>query len=156
VKQELKDGKSHSYRVALIKEQYLHVVVEQQGIDVAVDLSGPGGKDIGKVDDTIDTQGKEEAYIVAEEPGEYLMNVIAVNKTARKRSGMYEIKIEEMRAATSQDRNRYEALIKYTEGLNLYRQGGEESLRKAKSKFEESLLLNEVVSNRRGEATVLN
>src|SRR5262249_36532968 len=96
VKQELKDGKSHSYRVALIKEQYLHVVVEQQGIDVAVDLSGPGGKDIGKVDDTIDTQGKEEAYIVAEEPGEYLLNVIAVNKTARTRSGMYEIKIEEM------------------------------------------------------------
>lgn len=41
VERELFGGQSHSYRIVLAAKQYLHVVVDQRGIDVVVALYGP-------------------------------------------------------------------------------------------------------------------
>src|SRR5437016_5697880 len=41
---DLTAGESHSYRIDLNEGQYLHVFIEQQGIDVAVALYGPTGQ----------------------------------------------------------------------------------------------------------------
>ena len=42
VERELAGGQSHSYSIALTAGQYLHVVVDQRGIDVVVTLFGAG------------------------------------------------------------------------------------------------------------------
>src|SRR5512145_1091617 len=49
VERELSGGQSHSYKVTMISGQYLHVVVAQRGIDVAVALFTPDGMKISEV-----------------------------------------------------------------------------------------------------------
>src|SRR5262244_1981050 len=44
IERELVGGESHSYQLALDAGQYVKLVVDQRGIDVAVRLSGPDGK----------------------------------------------------------------------------------------------------------------
>src|SRR5215510_1691297 len=46
IDRELAGGKAHSYQIMLTAGQYLHVVVEQRGIDVVVALFPPDGKQI--------------------------------------------------------------------------------------------------------------
>src|SRR5215510_8478359 len=48
IKRELSGGQSHSYKITITSGQYLHIVVEQRGIDVAVALFTPDGKKISE------------------------------------------------------------------------------------------------------------
>src|SRR5262245_35178922 len=47
---DLAGGQQHTYQVRLSTEQFLKVVVEQNGIDIVVQLSGPDAKRILKFD----------------------------------------------------------------------------------------------------------
>src|SRR5262245_17154271 len=49
IEQKLAGGQSHSYRVKLTGGQYLHLVVDQRGIDVEVSLFAPDGKQEAEV-----------------------------------------------------------------------------------------------------------
>ncbi|HMB28368.1 MAG TPA: hypothetical protein VKS99_09695, partial [Blastocatellia bacterium] len=44
VERELAGGQSHSYQLSLDAGQYVKLVIEQRGIDVMAQLSGPNGK----------------------------------------------------------------------------------------------------------------
>src|SRR5262245_54931597 len=44
IKSELAGGQEHVYRIGLGADQFLKVIVEQQGIDVVAQVSGPYGK----------------------------------------------------------------------------------------------------------------
>src|SRR5262245_7508188 len=46
IKSELAGGQEHVYRIGLSADQFLKVIVEQQGIDVVVQVSGPDGKQL--------------------------------------------------------------------------------------------------------------
>src|SRR5215510_15647806 len=50
VERELSGGQSHSYKITMNSGQYLHVVVAQRGIDVAVALFTPDGQKISEAD----------------------------------------------------------------------------------------------------------
>jgi hypothetical protein len=50
VGRELKIGETHAYLVRVNAGQFLRVLVEQRGVDVAVRLFDPGGKKITRVD----------------------------------------------------------------------------------------------------------
>jgi hypothetical protein len=50
IERELSGGQSHSYKITMISGQYLQVVVDQRGIDVAVALFTPDGKKISETD----------------------------------------------------------------------------------------------------------
>src|SRR5215475_9368494 len=50
VERELSGGQSHFYKITMIPGQYLHIAVEQRGMDVAVALFMPDGKKICEVD----------------------------------------------------------------------------------------------------------
>src|SRR6266508_3255897 len=113
IRRELEGGQEQGYRIGLSAGQYLKVIVEQQGIDVIVLLSGPDGKQGSQGDQNweFDTesrlQGQEVAPLVAEVTGEYRLMVRPRQKDAR--AGGYEIRIEELRAATEIDRELQEA-----------------------------------------------
>ncbi|HVI72519.1 MAG TPA: hypothetical protein VM656_13670, partial [Pyrinomonadaceae bacterium] len=83
---------------------YSHIVVEQRGIDVVVALFAPDGKKISEADSEHLIEGSETVSAIAEAPGAYLIEVRSPEKTARK--GRYEIKVEELRAATAEDKYR--------------------------------------------------
>jgi tetratricopeptide (TPR) repeat protein len=127
VKRELAGGEQHGYQVELNSGQFLKVTVEQQGIDVAVQVLGSDGKQIFEFDSESRLQGQEEVSLVAEAAGECRLMIRPKQKGAV--AGSYEIRIEELRAATENDRALDEA-------RKLYKKAGD--LRNA-GKYDESL-----------------
>lgn len=101
IERELLGGQAHSYRLRLAAGEYLHVVVEQRGVNVAVALIAPDGKQIIEVDGSNDPKGLEDLLFVADVAGAYQLKVRAVEK--EKAAGRYEIKVKEQRPATAED-----------------------------------------------------
>src|SRR5688572_23163957 len=104
VERELSGGQSHSYRITMISGQYLHLVVAQRGIDVAVTLFTPDGKKISEADSDHTIERSESVSAIAEAPGAYLIEVRSPEKPAK--TGRYEIKVEELRETTAEDKYR--------------------------------------------------
>lgn len=158
VERELVGGQSHSYRIALTAGQFLHVVVEQRGIDVVVTLFAPSGEKVAEVDSPNGSNGPEPIFWITEAAGEYLLEVRSLEAGAA--AGRYEAKIEGLRAATEEDRRRVAAEnaaeAAFAEALQLEGQGSEESLRKAIEKLEGSLPLRRVTGDRTKEAMTFN
>jgi len=153
IERELSGGQSHSYKITTISGQYLHIVVEQRGIDVAVALFTPDGKKICEVDGERVTVGSETVSTIAEAPGEYRIEARSAKKTAK--TGRYEIKVEELREATAEDRHRVtaESVLREAEELQ---QGTLEEKRKGVEKYHEALELYRRAGDRSKEAATLN
>jgi len=154
IEREMAGGEAHTYRVTLASGQYMHVVVDQRGIDVVVTLFGPDGQPIIEMDSPNDTHGPEPVSVIAEVSGDYRLEVRALDKEAI--AGRYEARIEELREPTPPDRIRIAAEKTFAEGQKLREQGTAESLRKAIEKYKEALPLWRAVGDRRGEANALH
>ncbi|MGH9751495.1 MAG: tetratricopeptide repeat protein [Blastocatellia bacterium] len=153
LERELSGGQSHSYKITMISGQYLHVMVAQQGVDVAVALFAPDGKKISEADGEHVVEGSEAVSAIAEVPGAYLIEVRSLEKTAK--AGRYEIKVEELRTATAEDRYRVAGGSAFREAERLQK-GSLEARRKSIEKYYEALDLYRRASDRRWEAVTLN
>src|SRR6266542_4412051 len=121
IKGELAGGRRHAYRISLGADQFLKVVVEQQGIDIVAQVSGPDGKQILEFDSESRSQGREEVSLVAEAAGAF--QLIVRPKQDGAPAGSYEIRIEELRVATDTDRALHDARKQFEEALKLQRAG---------------------------------
>jgi CHAT domain-containing protein/Tfp pilus assembly protein PilF len=137
VKQELKNGETHYYSINLTSDQFLHVVAEQNGIDVTLVLVNPENKEVAEADSQNGNIGTESIYWIAELAGDYKLQVRSLDGETI--SGRYELTIKELRQATSTDKNLVTAQQAFTAGQKLHSQGTTESIRKAIEKFEEAL-----------------
>jgi CHAT domain-containing protein/tetratricopeptide (TPR) repeat protein len=153
VERELSVGQSHFYKITMISGQYSHIVVEQRGIDVAVALFTPDGKKIIEMDSEQTTVGAETVSAIAEVAGAYRIEVRSAGKTAQ--IGRYEVKIEELREATAEDKYRVAAESVFREAERL-KDGTLEDRRKSIEKYHEALDLYRRASDRNGEAQTLN
>src|SRR6266508_3877052 len=149
VERELSGGQSHFYKITMISGQYSHIVVEQRGIDVAVALFTPDGKKISEVDSEHLIEGSETVSVIAGASGAYLIGVRSPEKTAK--AGRYEIKVEELRAATAEDKYRVAGEVIFREAERL-KDGTLEDRRKSVEKYHEALDLYRRASDRNGEA----
>ncbi len=102
IEREMRGGQSHTYQIALDAGQYLYVVVEQRGIDVAVQVIAPDGKPLMEVDSPNGAQGDEPVMLIAEAAGIYRLTVVSLEEAVP--AGKYEIRVRELRAATATDR----------------------------------------------------
>ncbi len=152
IERELSGGQSHSYKITMISGQYLHVVVDQRGIDVAVALFAPDGKKISEVDIEHLVDGSETVSAIAEAPGAYLIEARSAEKTAK--AGRYGIKVEELRAATAEDKYRVAGELIFREAERL-QNGTPEAKRKSIEKYQEALGLYRRASDRRMEVQTL-
>jgi CHAT domain-containing protein/Tfp pilus assembly protein PilF len=121
IKRELAGADSHTYQIWMNAGQFLNVIVEQQGIDVMAQLSGPSGEQIAEFDSERRSQGQELVPFVAEAAGLYRLTVLPRLKNSP--AGGYEIRIEELRAATENDRALQEARKLLQGGLKLLSAG---------------------------------
>ncbi|HEV7643515.1 MAG TPA: tetratricopeptide repeat protein [Pyrinomonadaceae bacterium] len=158
IERELKGDEAHSYTVAVNSGQYLHVVVDQRGIDVVVALFGIDGKKLAEVDSPNGSQGPEPISVIVETSGNYRLEVRSLEKMAT--TGRYEVKIEELRTATEKDKKQFPAKLAarnaFAEGEALRSQGTAESLRGAIKKYEEALPLYRSAGDKDGAAIALN
>src|SRR5262245_4725237 len=113
IKRELAGGQEHSYRIELNANQFLNVTVEQHGIDVVVQVSGPDGKQILEFDSESRSYGREDAPLLAEAAGSFLF--IVRPRYVGTSAGSYEIRIEESRVATDTDRALHDSRRQYNE-----------------------------------------
>ena len=104
--QTLNPGEKHTYPLTLKANDFLKLVVEQQGIDVVVRLLGPDGNKLAEVDSPNGTQGPEPLSFIVEQGGSYTVEVESLEKTAE--PGKYELKLEAVKPATEQDRAEFE------------------------------------------------
>src|SRR5215471_4396786 len=82
IKRELAVGQKHTYQIRLSVDQFLNVVIEQQGIDVLAQVIGPDGKEITEFDSVSDLWEKESASLVATASGDYRLIVQPTQKLA--------------------------------------------------------------------------
>src|SRR5262245_12041846 len=152
IERELSGGQSHSYKITMVSGQYLHVVVEQKGIDVAVSLFAPDGKKISDVNSERVIEGAETVSAISESTGAYLIEARSPEKTAK--TGRYEIKVEELRVATAEDKYRVAGDSVFREAAQL-QNGTLEARRKSVEKYHEALGLYRRASDRESEAGTL-
>jgi len=153
IERELSGGISHFYKITMAPGQFLRIVVKQQGIDAAVALSTPDGKKIAEVDSERVSEGSETVSAISESAGAYLIEVRSPEKSAK--TGRYEIKVVELRAATTEDKYRVtgESVSREAE---LLRNGTLEAKRKSIEKYHEALESYRRATDRHGEAVTLN
>jgi len=135
VERELSGGEGHHYELQLEADQFAHLVVEQKGSDVAVELHRPDGSG-GRVDSPNWRLGREVVYTIAEKAGIYQVDVESSEPAGP--VGRYEIRLDELRAATAEDRARLEAWRVFRKGEKLRKAG---NLGEALAAYREALPL---------------
>jgi CHAT domain-containing protein/Tfp pilus assembly protein PilF len=119
---EIAGGQKHSYRIALTQGEHASVIVEQRGVDVTVKSFGVDGKLIAEQDAENRPTGGERAELVASVTGSYRFDVEP--KYPMLPGGRYEIRLEELRVATQNDRSQQEARELYTKAYYSIVAGG--------------------------------
>jgi TolA-binding protein len=117
IKRKLAGAQSHTYRIRLSAHQFMNVIVDQDCIDVTVQVIEPGGKRIFGFNSESDLRGRECVPLVAETAGDYRLIVRPFQKTAA--AGGYQIRIDEVRAATENDQVQQEAHKMYEKAIKL-------------------------------------
>jgi CHAT domain-containing protein/Tfp pilus assembly protein PilF len=102
----LASGEVHLYQLTLEQGDYLRLEVVQQGLDVETVVRGPSGSEIVKVDSPTGRFSTENVSLVAEQPGEY---EVEVQTHYPGESGRYELILAPLREAGPDDRLRVEA-----------------------------------------------
>lgn len=147
IERELRGGEAHSYRIALAAGQYLHAVVDQRGIELALKLHGPEDQPVFPFYAPSGLLGPKEFSLVADVSGDYRLEVRSVEKDAE--PGRYEVTIREWREATAAEKL-------FAEGQQLVGQATADSLRQAIQKFQEARAVWRQEGDRRGEAEALS
>lgn len=136
IERQIAGGEVHAYNVTLKADEYVHIDVDQRGIDLAVWSFDPTGKKISEVD-AFRVGEKEAIGIVADVAGTYR---IEIHTTFPKvPAGRYEIKVPEIRPATQRDKGAYRAGLLIVEAFAFERQLNAEGWRKAIEKYEAAL-----------------
>ena len=96
-------GRTDSFTLDLKKDQFLSLVVVQQGIDVGIAVVDPEGVQIRFVDAADGPTGTESVKVVAESTGPYQVEVLPLDQFRNPMPGRYEIGITDIRDATEQE-----------------------------------------------------
>src|SRR5688572_26613228 len=90
---EMAAGETHAYLFSLYAGQFARVVVEQQGVDVALSLLTEAGVVLTSVDDLESPNGLEELTFVPQTTGHFRLEVRAADDG--KATGQYAIRLAE-------------------------------------------------------------
>jgi CHAT domain-containing protein len=104
LERELAGGQSNSYKLQVESGQFVQLSVYQVGIDVAVQLSKPGGEVWIELDGPNGRYGPEDIAVISDVSGELNVTVRSPNKAAP--AGRYKITLVSLREPTDLDRQR--------------------------------------------------
>jgi hypothetical protein len=135
----LAGGASDSYEIQVGAGQFLHAVVDQLGIDVALTLYGPDGRTIAAMDSPNGAFGLEQISAIADSTGAYRLEIASGDKDAR--PAAYRISINPLQPPTAADQARISAERNFAEAAQLQAEGSSASLRSALHKYDETLPL---------------
>lgn len=138
IERSIAAGEAHSFTLTLTTGKYAHIAVDQRGVDVVVSIFAPDGNKLVQVDMPNGNYGLEPVSLLAQTSGAYR---VEVRSTSPKMTGHYEVKLEELRAATEPDRSRVAAQTLFTDAKALRNQRTRESYQQAIEKYEAALTM---------------
>ncbi len=127
---------THLYRLGLKRGEYLHLIVEQKGLDVIVAVRDPHDRPILEVDGPTGEEGREQIFLIAREGGRH---TVAVRSGFVADRGSYRILVDTIRQATRTDRAHTVAALRFARGDELRRRGGTEDLEGALALYRQAL-----------------
>lgn len=131
-RRRMEDRETHVYTIDLAAGQYLHLTIEQRGVDVVVVLAGPTGAAI-EADGLTGAWGSEEIFWQPPVSGRHRLTVSGGGGT-----GEYAVTFSELRLAAPPDAKRVEAGRWIADGWAQRRAG---NFRQAIDSYERALAL---------------
>lgn len=116
----LTGDQSHNYDFNANEGDYLHVIVEQRGIDVELLLLASDNQRLSTVDSPNGTDGPEEITYTIEKTGKHRLVIHSLEKNAA--PGAYSVTLLELRLPTQKDRLLREAKKLHEESIRLRNQ----------------------------------
>lgn len=113
-------GEKQFFPIALNSGAYVRVVVEQQGVDVAVALIGPDQERLIEMDSPNGNYGPEPITAIAERTGSYVIEVRSPDPKAP--VGQFTLRVEAVREPTAEDRRRAAAEQSFVEASRMLAQ----------------------------------
>ena len=153
VERELKGGEIDVYTLKLKKGQFLHVVIEPNGIPLSVSLFEPDGKELVEASSLDEGWGPVPISIIAGVPASYGARVEPNEKGAP--LGKYRITLADLREPRALDQTRIDAEQSLQDGVQLFGKQDGASVRAAIGVWEKSLPLWRRVEDRYEEAITL-
>jgi len=150
---QLRSGESHQYSLLLRAGEFMNMVAQQLGVDLEATLVAPDGKVVAHSDLPNGDQGPEPIVAIAASAGEYKLVIRSLNPNAP--SGRYELRVEAVREATSEDRRHEEAERLVDEAHELRKKPTSSSIAAALQKDSEALGYFQSVGDRYREALTL-
>lgn len=154
IERDLKGGETHTYQIATSASEYLHLVVEQKGIDVVVAIFSASGEKITEVDSPNGTQGPEPVEFLTATASSIRLEVRSLEAGAS--AGRYELKLIERRTANPKDKDWIAARAALNDGEMLRAQATRQAIQQAVGKYQTALKLFQSVGDVQGQATCLN
>lgn len=102
VERTISQAVNHEFTVTVDEHAFVQCVVEQRGADVVVRVFSPAAKIIGEFDSPNGADGTEDVSFVALVAGSYRI-VVSLLDQNNPTPGRYQIKLQELRAATEQE-----------------------------------------------------
>ncbi|HXR99261.1 MAG TPA: CHAT domain-containing tetratricopeptide repeat protein [Pyrinomonadaceae bacterium] len=153
IERAINAGETHSYSLTLTAGQYAHITVDQRDVDVVVSIYTPDGTRVAQVDSPNGNYGIEPVSVIAETSGAYRVEVLS---TSPKKPGKYEVKLEELRVVTANDRNRVAAQTLFTEAKALRNERTQESFQQAIKKYDAAFVIWQNLNDKLMEAFTLH
>lgn len=154
VEGELKAGSSHSYRVVLTAGQFLHVMVEQRGLDLVVTLRDPNGATLSEMNGLQAQSGMEELSYETPGTGQYVVEVRAKGRSTD--TGGYELRIQRAETTNQLDRARIVAERLHMEAVRAAGLARGAGLELAVKKYDEAIAQWRVAGVRKWEGHSIN
>lgn len=146
-RRHLPAGLLHRYAFSLQEDQYLHLAVEQLGLDLVAEVRAPSGRLLLRVDGPSGSKGTEDLFLAAGSSGRHFLEISAFAGT-----GDYEIRVEALRAAGEKDRERAAAAGVFSQARLLERRDEDEA---AAASYQEAARLWSKVGEASREAWAL-
>lgn len=126
---------SRRYDLPLNEGQYVHLVVEQRGVDVALRLLDDRDQKLIEVDSPTGVTGDEVLHVVGDGRRTLTLEIVALDRGA----GTYELRVDDLRDATAIDRTRVAAQDAFFRAKELAESGSADVLPQALEGYEEAL-----------------
>jgi tetratricopeptide (TPR) repeat protein len=101
IERNLAGGERHQYQIVIAEGHYIHLKVEQRGVDIVLLFNDPDGRELLQIDTPNGAEGPELLDFIASKGGKYQLVITALDKNARK--GSYRVCLTELRKEQRKD-----------------------------------------------------
>ena len=150
---KLRGREIHHFRVSMLRDEYLHVSVEQQGIDIKLTAICEDLRDPILVDRPNGAYGPEGLSLIADKEQRVTLRIDSYEPQANQ--GSYSITVDVRRRSMPQDRRMMAAELEITRAEESRAKGTPRDLQRAIDEFQQALALWREIKDRYEECVAL-